>query len=252
MPFVEPYLDRAEAERQKVLQALTQLREEGVLYKGNALFIEGSSDQIILLGALQVMDIQLDAKIEVVEGLGGGANWVADRCIARVALADIAGKTVALLDDDDAGRRAAERIRTVGEALGRAGKVRCIFAGRDNGDDHVRVIKQSGMGISWALDEMCDLDDWRVAEEAGWLEPRTDELLKLNFQKLGGDMTLEQLIERRVVSPDHRRIVANSVKPERKMAFARAAAESMAMLGYVPPSLERLVKQLHEVFSPAR
>ncbi|HHA2917099.1 MULTISPECIES: ATP-dependent nuclease [unclassified Stenotrophomonas] len=252
MPFVEPYLDRAEVERQKVLEALSQLRDEGLLYKGNALFIEGSSDQVILLGALQVMEIQLDAKIEVVEGRGGGANWVADRCIARAALADVSGKTVALLDDDDAGRAAAERIRMVCEALGRAGRVKCIFVGRDNGDDHVRAIKQSGMGISWALDELCDPFDWGEAEGKGWLQPRTDELLKLNFQKLGGDMTMVQLIEARVASEAHRRIVANSVIPERKMAFARAAADTMAVLGYVPPSLERLIKQLQEVFSQAR
>ncbi|HDX0924056.1 TPA: AAA family ATPase [Stenotrophomonas maltophilia] len=252
LPFVEPYLDRAEKAREEVLQAMAQLRQNGLIYKGNALYVEGTSDQVILLAAMRVLDVEINAKIELVEGMGGGANWVADRCIARAALADVSGRTIALLDDDDAGKEAAEHIRTMCSALGRSGAVRCIHIGRKNGDDHVRLIKQSGVGISWSLDEMCDTYTWKVAQDRGWLEPRTRELLRLNHPKLDGDQTIAQLLQGRIPSDEHRRVVEYSVRADRKMKFATEAAEVMEMLGYVPPSLERLVNVLVEAFAPAR
>jgi hypothetical protein len=252
MPFVEPYLDRAEKRRKEVMAAMDELRLNGLVYKGNALYVEGASDETILLAAMQVLEAEVDAKIEVRRGMGGGANWVADRCIARASLADVNGKTIALLDDDMAGQAAAKRIKSLCEALGRADTVKCIYVGRKSANDHVRVIKTSGINIAWSLDELCDLDVWMHAKRKGWLERRTAELLKLNYASLGGSQTLEDLIGSRIEQEEHRVVVGYSVKPERKGDFSSFAAESMILLGFVPPSLEHLVGILQKSFAIAR
>lgn len=245
MPFVEPYLDRARKERDEVTSVMAEMKKSGLLYRGNSLFVEGSTDEVILMGAMRALDIQLAAKIEFKSGMGGGANWVADRCVARAALTDVGGRTLALLDDDQAGREAKAKIQRFLDSHNRTGAVKVILVGGDSGEDHVRAIRSSKLRLSWSLEELCDVHVWKMALEEGWLEPRTRELIKLNHGLLGSTNTINEVVDERIKDDLQKTVVSYSVRAQCKMQFARCAADVMESLGYVPPSLENQLVTLN-------
>lgn len=248
MPFVEPYLDEAERQRDAVLKSLADMKAAGLIDKGNALYVEGDSDKLIIESVLGVMQWNLGAQIHVKKGAGGGALWVADSCIARAALTDVQGKTVALFDDDEAGRNAKHHLASICDALGRVGAVQCEFVGVKNDIDHVRVIKKSGIKISWSLDELCSEAAWKIADEEGWLEPRYAELLKLNVGILSAEKTLLQIVDERVEGDFERLVVSRSVRLHKKREFSELAANLIVVDGVVPMTLTMLVEELCRKF----
>lgn len=244
MPFVEPYLDLARKRRDEAVAAMDELKASNLLRNGNALIVEGSTDQVIVSGALRALDEELDAQIDFKEGMGGGVNWVADRCIARAALADVRGNTVALLDGDRAGKDAKKKVGKFLVSHKRTDRVKIILVGSKFADDHALKIVNSGVSISWAIEELCDPAVWEHAFSQGWLEPRTSQLLELNHGSMGKSETIESFVAERIESPELKLIVEHVVKPNMKMKFAKYAAELMELLGFVPPSLEKLVLTL--------
>jgi len=244
MPFVEPYLQLAQEKRDEAITAMEELRASSLLQDGNALIVEGSTDQVIISGALKALDEVIDAQIDFKDGMGGGVNWVADRCIARAALTDVSGNTVALLDGDDAGKDAKRKIHDFLNSHKRFGRVKVLMVGGDFANDHALEIVKSGISLPWAIEELCDPVIWQHAHGKGWLEPRTPDLLKLNHGKMGKSETIEQFVASRITKPELRLLVEYRVRPEMKMEFATYVAELMELAGYVPPSLEKLILAL--------
>lgn len=248
MPFVVPYLDEANNEREKLLATLAEVRDNGLLNKGNALFVEGPTDKLLIETALKVLNLKINAEIFVRPQGGGGASWVADQCIARAALIDVQGLTVGMWDDDEAGRQAKAHAWQFVSSLNRHGRLKAVFAGVKNGPDHVRRIRTSGVKISWAIDELCSELVWKSAAEKGWLEPRENELRRLNGSAVPVNQTLIDYVNDRVDQENDRLIVMNSVRMDSKKDFARYAADLMQAEGIVPGSLEVLAREIHGIF----
>lgn len=244
MPFVEPYLDEAERQRDAVLKSLADMKADGLINRGNALYVEGDSDKVMIEAALAALKLNLGAEIYTKKGPGGGALWVADSCIARAALTDVQGKTVGLFDDDDAGRSAKAHLSSICGALGRVGAVQYEFVGVKNDVDHVRAIKKSGVKISWSIEELCHEFVWRHADERGWLEPRHDELLRLNVGILSADKTLLHVVDERIAGDFERLVVTKTVRLHKKKEFSDLAADLMAVDGVVPASFRTLIVEL--------
>jgi len=244
MPFVEPYLEEAVRHRDQLLTSIRDAEAAGLLAGGDAIYVEGETDAIILKAAAKSLGIDLPGKIICKSGLGAGANWVADCCIARIALPDLTGISVALFDDDEAGRKASDHLKSCASALKRQEAVRIEFVGKNAGDDHIRAIRKSGVKISFAIDELCPEDAWRHAESKGWLEPRSEELAKLNVGLAGMDQTLNDAIDAKLPDAFHRLLVKNRIKGTDKSKFAKYAASEMANTGTVPPTLALLISTL--------
>lgn len=248
MPFVVPYLEKANEEREKVVAALAEVQANGLLTKGNALYVEGPTDKLLVETAAKVLNLKINAEIFVRPQGGGGASWVADQCIARAALIDVQGVTVALWDDDEAGRQAKEHAWQVVKSLNRHGKLKAVFAGVNNAPDHVRRIRASGVKISWAIDELCSDAVWKHAADEGWLETREDELRRLNGGVVPVSQSLLEFVEEKVTRDDDRLIVLHSVRMASKEKFAKLAADLMKFDEVVPDSLAVLARDLHQKF----
>lgn len=244
MPFVEPYLEEAVKHRDQLLTSIRDAEAAGLLAGGDAIYVEGETDATILMAAAKSLDTDLRGKIVYKSGLGAGANWVADCCIARIALPDLTGISVALFDYDEAGRKASEHLKSCASALKRQEAVRIEFVGKKAGDDHVRAIRKSGVKISFSIDELCPESAWRHAESKGWLESRSEELAKLNIGLAGMDQTLNDAIDAKLPDAFHRLPVKNRIRGTDKLKFSKHVAKEMANTGTVPPTLAELIKTL--------
>lgn len=167
MPFVQPYIEQAQTERARLVESIKKLEKDALIRNKPALYVEGSTDKIIIEAAFSTLKIPINFEIVAKDGLNGGANWVVDCCIARAAMTDVSCKTVSLFDDDDAGAEGLDRLRRLTKSLGRENKVKTITIGKNNGNDLVRKIKQLRIKIPFNIEELCGITAWRHTKKCG-------------------------------------------------------------------------------------
>jgi hypothetical protein len=120
--------------------------------------------------------------------------------------------------------------------------------GKDNGDDEVRAIKQSGISIAYGIEEMCGREAWEYAETKDWLGERGQELIEANAQLLNKDKSLSAILDERIDDLQMRRLIEYKVRPVCKGDFAKNVAKALEEGIAIPKSLEALVRQLHAYF----
>jgi energy-coupling factor transporter ATP-binding protein EcfA2 len=250
MPFIQPYLEKAVAERQKLVPTIKELKSQALLRDRPALYVEGSSDKIILEAVLAATCQGNKELFDVIskDGLGGGVNWVVGCCVARAAITDLRHRTVALLDDDAAGAEGAENISRYGHAINRPDFVKCIFVGKKNADDEIRIIKQSGISVPLAIDELCGPSSWDHAETKGWLVDRGEELISRNVKLIKKDKTLADVIAKKINNEHVRRLIEYKIEPSKKGIFARHFAKEILDGKPIPATLKVLVNQIRDCF----
>jgi len=249
MPFIEPYIAKAAAERDGMISQLRSIQASTLLTGHPALYLEGSSDRTILNAAFQVLHPGKKFEVVAKDGLNGGAAWVVGSCIARAAMVDQTSKTAALLDDDDAGKTAISEIQDKCKAIGKADQIKSFVVGRNNADDEFRKLKQSGIIVAYGIEEICGVAAWDRAEEKGWLEERGVEVTIANARKLGTKMSLTSLIEKKAVDPNVRRMVEFKVRDTDKAKFAKFVAEQITETKHVPSTLKVLVDEIAKYFA---
>ncbi|MFV0676165.1 ATP-dependent nuclease [Variovorax sp. tm] len=253
MPFIQPYLKKAVAERETLLSTIKTLKDGALMRNNAALYLEGHTDQRILEAAFEAKGIKRSFELVTKSGNGAGANWVVGCCVARAAMTDIREKTAALLDSDSAGSNAAAKIESHCESIGRP-KPKVFKVANPNGDDEIRRIMRKGINIPFGIEELCGATAWEHAEANGWLIER-DTLLAENVQLMKGakDKSFTDVLNDLLgdESLHLRRLVEYKVSFTAKTSFSKLVAglykEEPAK---VTPSMEALVKRISDYFSP--
>lgn len=246
MPFIEPYLKKAVAERDQLVESIKALKENVLVPKKAALYVEGKTDSQILHATFKSLNIKPNFEI-LTKAEGAGVNWIVGCCVARASLTDLSEKTAALFDDDSAGREALTTIDQHCKAIGRAGKIKNFVVGKTNGDDEIREIKKKGIKIPFCIEELAGNAVWEQAETKNWLEERKN-LVSLNSQLLDSKTTLTQELDKRIGANLHaRRLVEFQVIDEKKSKMADELCEFLATSAPAP-SLEVLARDIASYF----
>lgn len=249
MPFIEPYIEKAAFERNEMISQLRSIKASTLLTGHPALYVEGSSDRTILNAAFKMLHPGKNFEIVAKDGLNGGTAWVVGCCIARAAMVDQINKTAALLDDDGAGKTAISDIQDKCKAIGKSDQIKAFVVGRSNADDEFRKMKQSGILVSYGIEEICGVDAWLHAEAKGWLQERGVEVTVANARKLGKTMSLSDLIEKKVTDGDVRRMIEYKVSDTEKGSFAKYVSKQIHETQEVPPTLKILVNEIAKYFA---
>ncbi|MBU1236282.1 MAG: ATP-binding protein [Gammaproteobacteria bacterium] len=248
MPFVQPYLERAVSERQALVDELKALKADSLVSNRPALYVEGSSDRTVLAAVLGKLYPEYQFEILAKEGLGGGVNWVVGCCISRAAMTDLSERTAALFDDDVAGQDATKRIADYSKAISRPDRTKCFIVAKQSADDEVRIIKKSGITLSFNLEELYGCAAWNHAEKKGWLIARGNELIRDNASLLTFSKNLSDILDERVKDGHAKRLITHKVKNEKKGVFAKHVADSIQSGAQVPGSLAVLAKEINDYF----
>lgn len=246
MPFIQPYLEKAVAERDQLVQSIKSLRENVLVPKKAALYVEGKTDSDILSATFKSLGIKPNFEIHTKDH-GAGVNWIVGCCIARASLTDLNEKTAALFDNDAAGREALAKIDRQCAAIGRTGKIKHFVVGKNNGDDEIREIKKKKINIPICIEELAGPAIWEYAEAKGWLEER-ENLVKQNSHLLDSKTTLTQILDSLIGANLHaRRLVEFQVIHDNKSKVANQLCKFL--LTDVPsPSLEALAREIADYF----
>lgn len=250
MPFIQPYLVKAERERDDLIQSLKDLESISLILDKPALYVEGDTDKLILDAVLKAKKATHSFQIVAKPGLGGGVNWVVGYSVARAAMTDLAHKTAALLDDDNEGRRGVQLITARCKAIGRDGKVKTLLLAKNKGPDHIRTLKTAGITLAIGIEELCPLTCWDHASKKGWLEERGTELITDNAGLLTklSDSVIE-VIQSKIHDQGLLQLIKYRVNPLKKSDFARYVVRYFEDGGKVPETLSRLVDDVCAFFS---
>lgn len=240
MPFIEPYLAHAMSDRSALLDELNQHRVQSLRKERNVLSVEGSTDKTVLDAVCERLfqgDLQFD--IVTKPGMGAGVGWAVGYALARIAMPGVTAKTAILLDDDDAGCQAIEKLNLGLIALGRANQVKQFKIGNFKYDEDLRKVLQAGFILPVALEEVCGRDAWEHAEQRGWLEDR-DDIVRLNAAKLTPSQSFSDLVDTRLTSVHEKRLLLKQVRGTDKGKFAKHVVETMELFDEIPPSLKKI------------
>jgi len=142
------------------------------------IFLEGKTDECILKEAIRLFKPEMTELVILKSEKSGGASWVARQIIAwSFSLKkDSKGyvKAIGLVDGDLAGRNANEEINRVIKPDSAESKTFKVFKLSPSYARHIIPIKQKGLDLPVALEEMFDSSYWKYAKEEGWIEPRTN------------------------------------------------------------------------------
>ena len=249
MPFVEPYLAEAQAKREEMLSELKRIQVHTLHVDRPVLCVEGGTDKEILTAAYDsIFHSAMPFEIVVKPGMGAGVGWATGYATARAAMPDMKQRTAVLFDNDEAGLDARRKLQDHLQAIDRTDRVKIFIVGKNNGDDHIRIIAKAGFKVPIALEELCSTSSWDHAEIKKWLEPRPD-LIKYNIELLKTDETFLDVVNKKMADTACRRLINMRIKDFNKGSFAIYAAEEIKKKQTVPPTLEWLVRDLHQYFS---
>ena len=250
MPFVLPYIEQARQERDSLIKIVNGLKEESLASDQHALYVEGSTDQKILIAVLKALKLPENFSIMAKQGLNGGADWVVGCCIARAAMYNVKKKTAALFDNDKAGLEGCRQVEDRCLAISKAGKVKSFVVGRENGEDEIRILKKNKIVLPLGIEELCGEAAWDNAQLKGWLEERDDKiLLENNVNILTKSKTLSQVFDEKIKDNHTRRLLNLKVIDDKKAQFANAFIKLLTDADSVPPSLREMTKKIHIYFS---
>lgn len=146
-------------------------------------FVEGKTDEYIFGEAIKLFKPQIFDLIRLKSEKKGGAQWVARQIVAWAfsLKKDSNGytKAVGLIDGDFAGKGAQEEINRVIRCDSVESQTFKVIKLTPSYARHIIPIKQKGLDLPVALEEMFESPYWEVAMQEGWLEPRnnSDKLL---------------------------------------------------------------------------
>lgn len=244
MPFVEPYLASAVKQRDALIRELKQHRANSLHKDRSVLAVEGNTDKLILDKACEIVHGDAPTfEIVAKPGMGGGTNWAIGYALARAVMPEISFKTGVLVDDDDAGRHAFDKLTNSLAALDRAGRVKCFKVGAYKFDDDLKSIFSAGLIIPVTLEELYGQFAWDYAEDRGWLEDR-DDVVTLNAAKLKPSMSFCDLVAHRLPDANRQRLLMKRVRGAKKGDLAQFVLEWMDVMGTCPPAIGKIAEAL--------
>lgn len=252
MPFIQPYLELATRERNKLVEAVKSLEESALLHNRPAIFVEGSTDKRIIEAVFKALKRKINFEIVAKPGMGAGANWVAGCCVARAAMTDLKEKTAALFDDDQAGNEGVANVQKRCAAIGRPNQIKTFIVGKSNGDDEIRTLKKKKINIPVGIEELCGQTVWVYAEANGWLIERED-LVTDNVHLLRNhkDKTLSGVLDNLIGDNLHLlRLVEYKLKAEHKGTFSKYMETYLEQYP-PPPTLAALAQTIEDYFNPS-
>ncbi|WP_256009439.1 response regulator [Desertivirga xinjiangensis] len=144
-----------------------------------AIYLEGKTDEAIILEAIKLHRPELLEKVELKSEKSGGASWVARQVIAWSHMLHRTDKgeeikSVGLFDGDNAGAQAIEEINRVVKLNSAEGRTFKTFKLSATYARHLIPIKQKGIDLPVCLEEMFPFEQWKFAEAQGWVEQRNN------------------------------------------------------------------------------
>ncbi len=242
LPFIAPYLERAEDERKRLLESLEELKGK----KGPTLFVEGPSDQTILESAFAVLEFTNEDFTISGPDAGGqpsGVDWVKNSLFAA-ALLRKPDRVVGLVDHDAAGRTCSYEISKNPEVARRGGLVKCILLEKA---PHIQAINIKGIDFPFDLEDLFPIDIRKYAAEQGWIEKRGAKELIPSIHLESLDESLKDFCLKKGLTEDELGYVFDKVKDDKKKQFShyiKTLADKGEKQNFEPlrPLLERVKK----------
>lgn len=143
--------------------------------KKPTIFVEGKSDEIIILEAIRLFYPDLESKVFIKSERSAGASWVARQIIIWGSSLTKDNnekyiKAVGLLDGDQAGNNAKEEINRVITSTSAGSQTFKVIQLSPSYARELISHYKKGIKIPICLEEMLPINYWKIAESKGWLE----------------------------------------------------------------------------------
>lgn len=182
LPLVEPHIRAAVDEARQLRQSLLDAQRYLPHPSESSVFVEGFTDKTVLTKLLAGHI----APHQIKSTASGGANWVADCLLATVALGDKVGRSIGLLDGDSAGEEAAKRVDELSTVIRKVpNNISKVRLSKIKPGPALLELRQKGLKVPVAIEELASDLAWEYAQSAGWLEERTDVLSYNNWKDPG-------------------------------------------------------------------
>jgi energy-coupling factor transporter ATP-binding protein EcfA2 len=250
MPFLAPYLEKAEEDRKRLRAQISAMNKGAIVQNEPTLLVEGKTDKHIIEAVWDVT-YQVPRNFKILTGPTGegGASWVVDQGVARGALSQVGSKTLALLDDDDAGREAKARLKVGLNAIKRAGKTSIWMIRPQCISDELRQLAVVGIKIDASIEEMLGIDTWTHARQCNWLVDRS-QLRQKNAELCSINESLDAVFNRLLKDHLHLRTITDHVvNLQHKEQLANWFVKGIRAGNPVPSALKDLISKLKDHFA---
>jgi hypothetical protein len=198
-----------------------------IIDKIPSVFVEGKTDEIILLEALSLYFPELKNKIRLKSEIGGGAAWITRQLIVwGFSLPKDSNdeyiKSIGLFDNDSKGEECTDELnRLIGFDTARSECVKTIRY-QPKHAKHLIPFYQKGIKLPITLEEMFEAKYWEFASKNNWLENRSnvDSLLKESSRWNKMKQSLSEYIDQLGFSPIDL-LYLSRVKNEEKTKFCK-------------------------------
>lgn len=241
-------LDLLEPHYKKIKEELEWLKKNKNNFNTSipTIFCEGPSDKELINTALrEYFPAQAD-KLTVLcsDRNGGGHDWVKDMIIVWSHIRP-QEKAIGVFDSDEA---ALSSLQNLDEQLKKAGKEKVAWLKLIRSPE-IKECNKRRIKIPYSIEELFPENVWTYAEEAGWLEDRSDLLRIYKFNQR--NISFDDYINTTLPEPHYRRITLKKIaaKPEIKKAFCKyiislESNERRTALDGLKPTLVECLKKL--------
>jgi CheY-like chemotaxis protein len=200
--------------------------------KVETVFVEGPSDHDLLLQALRDFHPEYVGKLRIeTRAFGGGASWVERQLVIWAkSLTNKIGsneylKSIGLFDDDEAGKKAIDRLLSTIKIHSAESKTFSILKCNYKFSPLLKSIKNKGLMFATSIEEMIDIEVWQKAKVKGWLVPRNFQsyLIAPELLPLTSECVSEENLSRYCFSADEQLISLFKVNETYKDDFIKAA-----------------------------
>jgi len=211
---------------QDELERVKKIKQQLPTHEKPVLFVEGTTDKIVLETILKHAASALDIHIEAGDYKDGCANWVADRIIAWSYLQPaskpkketkrqyLSRLAIGLFDPDEAGDKARMRCsKDIKCNKSLYAKTIKLATSRE-----LKELKSKGFDVSVGLEELYAENVWKYAETKGWLVDREDLLTAYKFND--PSKSFETYLDEKNLTSHERKIVIKKINPTRKGKLA--------------------------------
>jgi len=164
------------------------------------IFVEGPTDKKIIETAIKHFFNKYADKV-LIETInyGGGASWVERQIIIWAKTLAIHSeqkkylKAIGIFDDDTAGLKAIEKLRTIIQKNSAEAKTFSTLRNCYKYSTILKSIKAKGIRFQSTIEDLVDIKQWEKANENGWLTNRNKECIEIDKDIL--DPTLVEFEE---------------------------------------------------------
>lgn len=177
---------------------ISLIKSRIVTNKIETIFVEGPTDKKIIEATIKHFYSDLSDKVYIdTINFGGGASWVERQLFiwAKSLLSNPIEenylKAVGVFDNDEAGNKAIEKLRSLVDPDSAESKTFSIVKSSFKYSPLLKTIKLRGISFPTTIEDLVSIDCWRIAEKNGWLENREVKKIKIDNTLL--DLNLNDL-----------------------------------------------------------